>query len=322
MTKQGIVVSDNISKKNYKKIESHFSINNANSLKQMVEILSVMSKLDALEIFVLAKDGLKSELETPQKIGLTKKQYYTRLKQLCDLNLITKKDENYAHTTFGSVVYQKHIAGLLGSLSNIKELEMIDILKTSSRFNQQEISQFLMKVGFDNNVTAIEKSSFKIMENYEEMVSKAMEMVEFAKTEILLMTRHSNDLIINAILKKANMGVKVKILADVNMIEQYVSNQANKIVISDKNDDERTKVVTNPFYPEKIERRYAKIPFGIFMTDDLHVGVEIVDSYNPQKYARSIYIDDASMSKQMKSIFDQMWQVSSVNPPQLVTRNT
>ena len=74
-------------------------------LEKITEILSVLSKHDALSIFIRSHDGMKSDLETYANIGLTKKQYYTRLKQLVTLGLLTKKDTTYfSHFIWKSIV--------------------------------------------------------------------------------------------------------------------------------------------------------------------------------------------------------------------------
>ncbi|MDE1764554.1 MAG: hypothetical protein KGH88_10000, partial [Thaumarchaeota archaeon] len=44
----------------YEKIGSILSVKNTSTLKRMEDVLSVLSKLDALEIFVLAKTGFRS----------------------------------------------------------------------------------------------------------------------------------------------------------------------------------------------------------------------------------------------------------------------
>src|SRR5574337_1255365 len=177
-------------------------------LAQLTEVLSVLSKNDALTIFLMADEGIKSELDTPQKIGLTKKQYYTRLKQLCELGLTAKNGNSYVHTAFGSLVYNKHVIGLLNSVTNVKELEMVDLLKKSSKFDSQEISKFLTKIGL-YDVATNGSTSLKIISSYEDMFTKAIEIIEFAQKEIILMTRYPNELIINSILKRASMGVEV-----------------------------------------------------------------------------------------------------------------
>ena len=112
-----------------------------------MEILSVLSKNDALTIFLMAVKGIKSELDTPTKIGLTKKQYYTRLKQLVDLGLLVKRDDSYTQTTFGKLVYSKHVIGLLNNVKNSKYMEMVDTLKENSKFTDNDIVEFISKIG-------------------------------------------------------------------------------------------------------------------------------------------------------------------------------
>ncbi|HJT10144.1 MAG TPA: hypothetical protein VJ771_05110 [Candidatus Nitrosotalea sp.] len=303
----------------YEAIGSALSIKNVDTVRRMGDVLTVLSKFDALEIFILAKNGVKSELDTPYKIGLTKKQYYTRLKQLCDLGLTTKHDNSYVHTAFGSLVYNKHVVGLLNTVTNLKELEMIDLLKKSSKFDSQEISGFLAKIGLNDNNTA-ESTPIKIITSYEDMVTKAIEILDFAQKEIILMTRYPNELIINSMLKKANMGVTVKVLVDINMVDGYVSQEGNKMLITDKNTNERNQVVVNPFYPIKIERKYGKVPFSLLMTDESHVGLEIIDKHNPDRYSLSVYADDPNLGSQMKDIFNNLWKSASLNPPQLAKK--
>lgn len=303
----------------YKTISPILSIKNPESLKRMEEVLSVLSKFDAFEIFVLAKNGVKSELDTPHKIGLTKKQYYTRLKQLCELGLTAKNGSSYVHTAFGSLVYDKHVVGLLNTVNNMKELEMVDLLKKSSKFDSQEISSFLTKIGL-NDDGGSESKSLKIITSYEEMVTKAIEIIDFAQSEIILMTRYPNELIVNSMLKKASMGVSVKVLVDINMVDNYISKAGNKMTVSDKNTSERNQVVVNPFYPVKIERRYGKVPFSLLMTDDSHIGMEIIDKHNPDKYNLSIYADNSKVGLQIKDVFSDLWKSASLNPPQLAKK--
>lgn len=119
-------------------------------LDQVMEILSILSKNDALTIFLMAVKGIKSELDTPAKIGLTKKQYYTRLKQLVDLGLLVKRDDSYIQTTFGKLVHSKHIIGLLNNVKNSKYMEMVDTLKENSKFTDSDIVEFISKIGLSS----------------------------------------------------------------------------------------------------------------------------------------------------------------------------
>lgn len=288
-------------------------------LVQLTEVLSVLSKNDALTIFLMANEGIKSELDTPTKIGLTKKQYYTRLKQLVDLGLVIKHNESYTQTAFGKVVYQKHIIGLTNNIKNSKYLQMVDVLKADPKFNDSDIMEFIAKVEpqISSDLEPSKKSSI-VTSSYEDMVRKILEMIEFAQSDILLITRFQNDLIINSILKKASAGVNVRALADTGMVEEYFVKEPG--IKSDRNKNEREKVVSNPFYPSKIDRRYAQVPFCVLVVDNKHIGLEIVDVTESKKFKMAIFAEDQTLSASMTSLFNTLWQKAAANPPKIVTK--
>jgi sugar-specific transcriptional regulator TrmB len=289
-------------------------------LAQITEVLTVLSKNDALTIFLMANEGIKSELDTPTKIGLTKKQYYTRLKQLVDLGLIIKHNESYMQTAFGKVVYQKHIIGLTNNIKNSKYLQMVDVLKADSKFNDVDIMEFISKVEpqIRTDLEHTRKDSV-VVSSYEDMVRKILEMTEFAQNEILLVTRFQNELIINAILKKANSGVSVKILADINSVENYF--EKDMPVKSDRNKKERENVVSNPYYPSRIDRRYVQVPFCIMIIDNKHIGLEIVDLNESKKFKMAIFEESVSLASSMTLLFNELWQKSSMSHPKIITKS-
>ncbi len=289
-------------------------------LAQLTEVLSVLSKNDALTIFLMANEGIKSELDTPTKIGLTKKQYYTRLKQLVDLGLVIKHNESYTQTAFGKIVYQKHIIGLTNQIKNSKYLQMVDVLKADSKFNDSDIMEFIAKVEpqVSSDLEPSRKTS-TVISSYEDMVRKILEMTEFAQNEILLVTRFQNELIINSILKKASSGVNVKILADTNLVENYFEKEIS--VKSDKNKKEREDVISNPYYPSRIDRRYVQVPFCIMIVDNKHVGLEMVDLNESRKFKMAIFEEDVNLSSSMTRLFNDLWEKSNVNPPKVITKS-
>jgi len=310
-----------------KQIESadSFLASNENSkvLSQLTEVLSVLSKNDALTIFLMANEGIKSELDTPTKIGLTKKQYYTRLKQLVDLGLITKNNESYIQTAFGKVVYQKHIIGLTNNIKNSKYLQMVDVLKADPKFNDKDIMEFMSKVEpqVSSDFQEFPTKASMVTWSMEDMITKVLEVMEFAEKEIILISRFTNDLIINTMIKKANSGVSVKVLADVNLVRGFFE-KAGTIKSNDKNIKERIEVVANPYYPTHLYRKYVEVPFCVLIVDNKHVGVEIVDGYSPNKFKMAVFATDNHLAKQLQNIFDTLWSKAKDNPPQLVTKTS
>ena len=295
---------------------------NPELLAQVMEVLSVLSKNDALTIFLMANEGIRSELDTPTKIGLTKKQYYTRLKQLVDLGLVEKHRESYTQTAFGKVVYQKHIVGLSNNIKNSKYLQMVDVLKANPKFNEKDIMELISKVEPQINIDLRESfnNNSTVASSYEDMVRKILEMIEFAQSEIILVTRFQNDLIVNSILKKAGAGIKVKVLADINLVENYFEKEMS--IKSDKNKNERENVVANPYYPSKIDRKYVKVPFCTIVVDNKYVGLEIVDLSELKKFKMAIFVEDKSLASAIMLLFNNLWHKSTTSHPKLVTKST
>ena len=84
-----------------------------------------------------------------EHLGIAKKTYYTRLRQLITAGLVRKSEGTYIHTTLGSIVYQKHFE-LMDQIRNIKHFRMIDALKSSKEFTDEDIKIFVGKLLSDN----------------------------------------------------------------------------------------------------------------------------------------------------------------------------
>ncbi|MHB8603068.1 MAG: hypothetical protein ACYC6W_08495 [Nitrosotalea sp.] len=122
-------------------MDIHTTTRNDIEIQKTMDLLSLLSKLHALKIFTLAKDGIKSHVDTHSEIGLTKKQYYLRLNQLVKVGLLVKYDDTYNHTTFGKIIYHDYLLRLEKDISNSKHMEMIDVLNQSSKFSKDEIKE-------------------------------------------------------------------------------------------------------------------------------------------------------------------------------------
>lgn len=117
--------------------------------QKIIDLLSVLSKPDAIRIFILARNGIISKLDTPSEIGLTKKQYYSRLPQLVKLGLLIKDENTYRHTMFGEIIYHNYLLRLGNEIKNSRYMSMLDIIKQSHRFSKDEIKIFSSKIMSD-----------------------------------------------------------------------------------------------------------------------------------------------------------------------------
>ena len=105
------------------------------------KLLKVISNVDALLIFSMAKDGIEAETRTHSKIGLTRKQYYTRLMQLKNTGLIERKGKLYFQTTMGSFLQENCINSVIHAIRNAKKMSMIDVLSSNSNFSEEDLLQ-------------------------------------------------------------------------------------------------------------------------------------------------------------------------------------
>ncbi|MFY3739881.1 MAG: hypothetical protein HMLIMOIP_000300 [Candidatus Nitrosomirales archaeon] len=112
-------------------------------IRNACKLFSVLSKEDALRLFIRAKDGLYSNKNSPSLNNLTRKQYYTRLRNLVDVGLIKKDGDSYTHTTFGSLIYQNYLAIMLHGVKNFKHIQMIDALKETQTLSNDDVTNLM-----------------------------------------------------------------------------------------------------------------------------------------------------------------------------------
>ncbi len=288
-------------------------------VNKTTNILSILSKKDALSIFLLAKDGLRAETNTPQKVGLTRKQYYTRLKQLVDSGLIDKSGDEYNHTTLGTFVHQKHIMELFEHAKNVKQMKMVDTLKRTRQFSEDDIANFVGKIAGKNLTASTTLTKCRLISTYEDMISALVERINFAQSEILLASRFTNELIINAMIRKANEGLDVKIVADTDLVKQFINSARDKLQVVDEHSLERVNVAGNPWYAAgDMERRYTHIPFSFMTLDGKEAGLEFVDAHNPGRFNTCMLVEDEAICKELRTRFNALWGIASGNLTELL----
>jgi len=278
-------------------------------VNKLTELLGILSKKDALTIFLLSKEGLKAEADTPQKIGLTRKQYYTRLKQLVNNGLIDKYGDVYQHTTLGALLHQKYILELLGHVRNAKQMEMVDTLKRTKQFSEDDIANFVGKVAGTSLVSST-LPRIKVTWSYEDMISTVIDGIQLCKNEIFLASRFANDVIVNNISQKASAGLHIKVISDFDMVLSRLVSVKEKLEALNKNAIERLNVLGNVWYPmpENIGRKFMHIPYCAIVLDGKEAGIEIIDKNEPDKFKGAIFIKDEIFAAQIRKIFNSWWE--------------
>ncbi len=312
-----------------------------------LNLFSILSKSDNLLVFCVAKDGLKTNSSTLHNDIPTKKRYYKALKQLKDAGLIEKSSEyrgTYFHTAYGFFVYQREIVEMAEYKKHIEKMKMIDNLKKANKYSDKDILKLIQDVinndivGNNNSISSPPVSSpfaYEIIVSDVELMLSLIKKVRECKTEILIATRLYSEELINEIILKAKVGVKVKVLADTKLVQGYFKSQINAIESSDEKDDhgknktdnsnknERTKVIGNPWYPnsEGIDRKVCDIPCGIIVIDGKEAGVEIIDRNNIQNFFAGIIIKDENFAASVKELYLKIWNSAPDNENTIISRD-
>jgi DNA-binding PadR family transcriptional regulator len=272
-------------------------------------------------MFAMAKDGLKISPSIIDKLHISPKAYYRALKQLKNAGLVEKRKDKagmimYFHTTFGSIVYQRNVVEMEQYAENLQKMQMIDTLKSAEKFSEADILKLAQEIMY-NIPPAIFKSvnnNVDIIMSFDEVIQKLLERIDYCKSEILVSTRICPEIVINKLLEKSKLGVKVKVVADIDLVKEYFRSQEKFVdSVNSKNTiEERKCIVANPWYPDDtINRRIADIPFGIIILDNSEVGIEMVNSNNPGEFCGGIFIRDQRIAMIMTECYQQIWEKAS-----------
>ena len=288
------------------------------------QILAVLASADVFKLFVYGERGFVFSLFLLEKLQMSKKQYYNALHKLKILGLLEKTDGLYHHTVSGSILHEQVVQQLVQLSKHQRELKIIDVLKKTGQYSDDEIRKFIEQITKDNNnlvpksATANNNNNNTIIINsHEELVKTIRDRIELANKEILIATRISFDEGIAALINSIKLGVKVRILVDERLISEYhrvyyssiQKSDSLPVINANKHTEERMKVVENPWYHSgvEIERRVGQIPFGLIIFDRNEVGIELVDSYNPDKFTAGMLVKDSQIGDAVLKLYEELW---------------
>ena len=294
------------------------------NLKDSLSLFSVLSNQNNMKLFLASTQGVKLSASTLTNLKLTRKKYYKSLKRLKGANLIEKSRGFYLPTTFGKIVYQRNLVELGQYRKYIDEMDAIDAIKsTLTPQLEDKFARIFEKLVLQNNTESSSAPSpdpvtsskkIEIVYSLEDMISILLKHISLCKEHIKVGTRFSPEVVIKSILDKSRQGVYVKVLADVNLVKEYIKihNASGDDLDSDFQDNtERLNVIANPWYPDKsINRRICNLPFGIIIIDKNEVGIELIDSKDPDKFNMGILISDREVCAVMEQYYEKLWNNS------------
>lgn len=271
-------------------------------IREASKVLTILSKYDALKIFLQSIEGIEAETEAPEKIGLTKKQYYTRLKQLVDVGLIEKSKGKYVQTTLGRIIYERSLQVLFEQVRNAKKLQMLDVLKSSGKFDMDEIYRLLS--------IKVEEAKAKVFMDYDDFTNMLVERMSNASSEVLYVTRFFNENVTNTVIELQKRGVNVRMIIDRMLMEGHTRDKA--VRQEHKERMEKMMVATVPFYPENVDRKVTDVPFSFMIIDGKEICIELVNANSPERFYAGVYVSDERLAKQLIGLFETLYAGTAI----------
>jgi hypothetical protein len=289
----------------------------------IAQIFTILSDNTSVNLMKTAYAG---KLTSSNYVGkLSKKQFYTKLKRLCNTGLVEKReDASYRTTTLGSLVYNGHVKTLEDALTNFWQLKAIDILKTRQDFpadrKESIIDDIIKGSNLKNFINSTHLTGFAIIKDFNRLIFEVIRMLEDATKEIYFASRYHDSYVSNKMFDKIEKGVIVHFL-DGNPQQINVESRLNAILRTPP--DEETFMRVNRLIrsqafelkslePTKIVSNGSNmlIPkFNSFLViDGNQVIYENVNYGNPEEFTVAIArYDDAYLAEQ----FINYWKLLS-----------
>jgi hypothetical protein len=278
-----------------------------------VSFIPALSRMDNYRLFIAARKGIKYSPRVVEKMGISRKRYYTALSQLNRHGLIRRDPATGMSicTMLGEMIC-RCILEMKAYEDHAEELRMIDTLKQTGQFTPDRIAQFLEKV-IEDNLTKSMFSTLEMVWSYDAMVSVLLEHVRSCTDEILIATRMPSEAFTAALQAEVTRGIRIRVLSDASLAEAHYAKLGMEAGNSNAQSDrpERGEVAGDPSYQDsRIERRVTHVPFGMAVIDSKQVWLELVNAHNLPEFSGGFNVQDATIAHGMKRYYEKLWAQS------------
>ncbi len=281
------------------------------SRPKIADILGALSDNYSIKIFKQTSTGLKSGQEGLEKMGLTKKQFYSRLNKLVGLGLIFKTGGIYKHTSLGVLVNSTQIKPLEEALINYWNLLAVDELKQSKVIPQQEQETIVQSI-LDNaklkEFFILNSQPIKVMKTYDELTKEVLKLIGSAKKSIYIASRYHEPNVSYRIMEKFGEGVSLNIL-DGNPSGTSFALRLKAAL----NDPANNLLAKAMLESDKVRLRNRVLDYSFIVVDEKYCGFEVVNPLSPHEFNLAVEFIDQEVSQKLIDIFEKLWLSSETS---------
>lgn len=279
------------------------------------QVFSLLADRRSSNILKTAFSGMRAS--STNYIGnLSKKQFYVRLKRLCDAGLIEKRGSFYRTTTFGSLVFNSQVKTMEETISSYWQLKSIDVLRARTDFPTEEkqtiVNEILGNTELKNILNSTHLTGFNIIKNYDALIVEVLKLLEKADKEVYFATRYHQPHVSNKVFEKFGKGVILHVL-DGNPEQISVENRLNAIIRTPPN-KESSDLVERLLRSNRFDlMRLPDLPISFIVVDGTHVMYETVNYTNPEQFTTAISkLNDQYLAQQFIQYFKYLSKTATL----------
>lgn len=267
----------------------------------ITSLFRVLSKPDALRLFLHTSEGIKNSTYAIEELDLTPKRYYARLRELVDIGLVRKRDSGYRQTALGGMFCDRFLPAMGKAVEAKEELEFLvglDGLDMENGVKKRILEALKIPIFAD-------PTNVKVLEDYESLVIEAIDLCDSAEVSVLLASNYFDSRVMEATFRSVNRSVDTRIITGKNEFSSRLK---------------KLKMMLSPDFMKIMIRLLSKeIDLENFVrVADLTYSFCVIDGhrslfefYNPLRegFIAAFTLEDAKVGKNLEDLFEQFWKL-------------
>jgi len=271
----------------------------------ITSLFKVLSKPDALKLFIHTSDGIGNSTYAIEELNLTSKKYYARLRELVDIGLVRKLDSVYRQTALGRMIYDRFLPAMRKAVDAREELEFIVGLEGLEMENgvRKSILEELGIPIFANS------TKVRLLGNYEALVIEVIDLCDSAEESIILASNYFDSRVMEATFRAAGRGMNTRIITGKNGFSSRL--QQLRMMLS----QDFMKIVIGLFSKEIELENFIKvvdITYSFCVVDNYR---SVFEFYNPvgEGFIAAFAVEDRKVGETLLDLFEQFWKIGESN---------
>jgi len=270
----------------------------------LVNLFKVLSKPDALEIFLLAGEGIENSTYAIEELGFSSKRYYARLRELVDIGFLRKTGGVYRQTPFGSMIYSRLLPAMGRAYDARDRLGLIEEFKGTEI--EDEVRNLIEG---EIKIPDLVSNKVKILETYEDLAIEAVDLYDSAEESVLLASNYFDVRVMEATFRSIDRGVTNRLIIGKRSLSSKMKNLKMMLSLS------FAKTIVN-FASDKVNLeefvRFTEIPYTFCVVDGHLNIIEISNTLN-EDFIVALSIDDRDIGEKLTKFFEITWETGEFN---------